>query len=806
MATFCLPLHSQSDFENSLARFKGNKIILLGAQNAADSGKWKQIIEADGIFEHGFTLLNRESLASGGYFELKANNMDAFERFVRQRFGLSTSARWLAVDAGNNLIATGAQVPDAKEFDQMLDQRGLKTPARKLRDFLRENPDHIDAMTDLLKEVRRRALRVMPASQKEDLDAKADLLAWAVMATETDKVFNGQWLGIDINFFRADQEQPERHSKLMRAVFSRHLPKVEAAVRENPLDDTLWNIWAWMARCSPDYNWARFANSIEPLRFPLANIYGAFPSPEVCAWLVEGFRQKGDWESVIKFAKNARYHNQVVTGSSRYEWTPGGSTAFSSGREDIKDYPAKSAYAPWLEGLLRLGRLDEANDLYDEMIRYEGKEDRFNKSIVVDGESHAYRSNNALIAANAARAAGMEDLAKTWEQGALISKAPHVISRNPFMTNGFAQFYVRSDSSESGYSKKFSELANSLSSVLRVYGAPAANANTLGWSAGDGDRWALVGGDLKVIEQGQGLPEQDALQFLLSRNNIKDEAESIRSYMSEYGAQPGLELELAFFMIDRIHDRLGSQQGKPASAQMNVNADDPFIESSRYLNRVLTNSPGAMINMPYVYRRLNDPPESQSMKAISRPMLAHLEPLLLKKPSSSMLWGQWLYWRWMEGAQRPIEPLMEAVVPSPISSPGSVPPGVVFDAFYDECKREGRWDKVVKLLKAVWDREFGRITDLQRENPNFKPSISIGDRLSFEASIVARIGQTLGDRVVVPLMEAYLRDGKSRDANDIFNAWLGCGGTISDISKVVELAKELRYEGIAREWEERVKK
>jgi hypothetical protein len=147
---------------------------------------------------------------------------------------------------------------------------------------------------------------------------------------------------------------------------------------------------------------------------------------------------------------------------------------------------------------------------------------------------------------------------------------------------------------------------------------------------------------------------------------------------------------------------------------------------------------------------------------------------------------------------------MEAVVPSPISSPGTVPPGIVFGAYYDECKREGRWDKVVKLLKAVWDREFGRITDLQRENPNFKPSAPNSG--SFEASIVSHTSQTLGDRLVVPLMEAYLRDGKSRDANDILNAWLGCGGTIGDISKVAELAKELRHEALAKEWGERVKK
>jgi hypothetical protein len=589
----------------------------------------------------------------------------------------------------------------------------------------------------------------------------------------------------------------------------RHLPKVEAALTAHPSDpyNSLWNIWAWMARCSPDYNWAKFVNSIEPLAFPYLNSYTTFPPPEVAAWLVEGFRQKGDWDSVIKFAKIAKYHFSVATEGTTYEWTPGGSTAFAGGREGIKDYPAKSAYAPWLEALLRLGRFDEANNLYDAMLRYEGKEGRQGISIVVDGKKQTYRSNNALIAANAARVAGMEDLAKIWEQGELISKAPHVIG-DPYFTNGFPQFYVKSDSAESGFSQNFSKVVGSLSSVLRIYDAArsslfgdATHSTTLGWSEGDGDRWALVGGDLRVIEQGRGLPEQDTLQAILYRNNIKDHIEAIRSYMSEYGAQPGIEMDLAYYVIQRINDKLRAQQGNQADAQNEADGGDPFADVCKSLNGVLLNNPGVMVNMQNHAWSI---PESQSTKALARPMLAHLESLLQRKPPSRPLWECWLAWRGAEGAQRPIEPLMEAVVPSPVSSPGTVPPGIVFGAYYDECKREGKWDKVVKLLKAVWDREFGRITDLQRENPNFKPSAPNSD--SIGASIVSRNSQTLGDRVVVPLMEAYLRDGKSRDANDIFNAWLGCGGTISDISKVVELAKELRYDALAKEWEERVKK
>jgi hypothetical protein len=72
------------------------------------------------------------------------DNIDAFDRNVRQRYALSASARWAAIDMGNNLILSGTQLPNPKDFDRQLDQRGIKSPLRQLRDFLRENPSHLD--------------------------------------------------------------------------------------------------------------------------------------------------------------------------------------------------------------------------------------------------------------------------------------------------------------------------------------------------------------------------------------------------------------------------------------------------------------------------------------------------------------------------------------------------------------------------------------------------------------------------------------------------------------------------------------
>ncbi|MDR0498997.1 MAG: hypothetical protein LBH03_04600 [Holophagales bacterium] len=185
-----LPLFPQSDYEYNIARHRGNKIVLLGERSADDTTKWKQIIDSDGVYEHGFVLLERSSLSfkrDGNYLGIR--DIDAFEVWFRQNYGLSISARWAALDLENKLIISGVKTPGASEFDKMLEQRGVRSPLRQVRDFLRENPDHIDAMTDLLKEVRCRALHIMPPDATEDLDTKTDLRIWGVLAAETDRVF-----------------------------------------------------------------------------------------------------------------------------------------------------------------------------------------------------------------------------------------------------------------------------------------------------------------------------------------------------------------------------------------------------------------------------------------------------------------------------------------------------------------------------------------------------------------------------------------------------------------------------------------
>ncbi|MDR2560157.1 MAG: hypothetical protein LBC63_00070 [Holophagales bacterium] len=789
-----VPLSAQSDFEYSLNSYKGNKIVLLGQWSGADLSKWKEVLDSDAIYGHGFQLLTRDRLIKNNsdtfvsQFAIKDGNIEAFERWIRQKYGLASSARWAAIGMDNKLIVTGAQAPSTKEFDEMLMQRGIKTPQRILRDFLRENPGHIDAMTDLLTEVRRRALHVMPLNPTEDLDDEKDLRTWAVMSTETDKVFSGDWLGIDISFFRPDKVQPERYSKLMRDVFKKHISKVEQAIALNPMNGTLWNIWAWMAQCNPDYKRTPFINSIEPTIYPYLNSYRTIPPESVCAWLVEEAKAKADWGTIARLGKVAmRYRGEVLGGSERVEWTPGNSISFAGSGETIKDYPAR-AYAAYLEALLRLGNIDQANSVYDEMMRKEG------------------RAGNAPIAASAARAAGLESLAKNWEMGEQTNKVPYAKVAYTF-ANGFPSWHYYTQSGKS-YSDGFTTMVNRLDPPLRNYFISKDDLDTIGWKADDGDRWALIAGDLSVLEQGYGMPEPEILQAMLKRHNVKDEAGYRRDYMAEHGARSGLKIDLAFNIISSWDTQI-RQQNKGSNTDQ---GQDDWAEVCTLMNEVLSSNPEILVNLPGVYRRFNSILSHQGMKSLSTKLLANIETLLEKKPSSNELWGQWLFWRRAEGSGRPIEPMVESIKASPIAKLGTVPPVIAIDEYYDECRENGKWAKVISLLKMVWDRDFTRITEIQEANPSFKASAPAANKnifsgmTDYEADMVQRLSPWLGDNVAIPLIEAYLNDGKPNDAKDIFDAWLGVGGTFKDISKIIELARKLGQERLALEWETKAKK
>jgi pentatricopeptide repeat protein len=785
----CTALFSQTDFENNLAKHTGNKIILLGEWKPGDIAKWVQVLDSEELYGHGFALLDRAKFSrSDENYRYGARDIAAFERWLIQRLGLSGAARWAALDVGNKLIVSGQQIPGPKEFDQMLEEKGVKTPIRKLRDFLRQNPGHIDAASDLLKEARRRALHVMPKDVSEDLDDEADLRTWAIMASETDKAFSGDWLGIDLNFFEPDWDQPEQFSRLMRAVFRKQSPKVESALVLDPANGGLWNIWAWMARGMGDYRWDTFIGSIGQFRFELN--YGALtcPSPKTCVWLVADAKAKRDWGMVTKLARTARGFRQRDEKSTLViEWTPGWVSVGWGNDTSIKDYPFKSAFAPHIEALLRLGDIEEANKVYDEMIRFSWYPDK--------------NAENAIFAVEAAKAAGMEELAKLWEKGELVNKVPYRGGREGSGPSFYAFTEWGSD-----FSKNLDAMLSKLNPPsFATKEGPWKDHTTLGWKTADGDRWGLMDENGLLVAQGTDIPDAETMQRHWDSLNYVSPFERLRRYLAGHSDQPGMAISFSLLVISqnvKAHNQ-NSADTKPNPTEYESASE----EAIWHLKRVISDYPNVLVNLPdssfvgSVARSIEpvtwpDSMDNSAIKPLSGPFLAAIETALERKPSSEQLWEQWFFWRSVEGAERSVEQMAARLHYSPLSGDSMNPMGLptfAINIYYNECKKNGNWAKLAELIKPVWERELFRAMELKNgpvEDPRRDPAFT----------------GAMGNRVGIPLIEAYLNDNKFSDANEVFNAWLGSGNTFRDISKIAELAKAKGQERLAQEWETKIKK
>jgi len=117
LSALFLPLVAQTDFEYALSKHKGNKIVLLGEWGAAEMGKWRATLDAAGVFEHGFALLSRSSMAASSdalwnsKFGIRPSDVGRFESWLHQRFNLSRGARWAAISMEGGLIGLFARKP-----------------------------------------------------------------------------------------------------------------------------------------------------------------------------------------------------------------------------------------------------------------------------------------------------------------------------------------------------------------------------------------------------------------------------------------------------------------------------------------------------------------------------------------------------------------------------------------------------------------------------------------------------------------------------------------------------------------------
>ncbi|MDP1830927.1 MAG: hypothetical protein Q8K67_02625 [Geothrix sp.] len=245
---------------------------------------------------------------------------DAMSSYLRDRYGWARGGHWALVDSGGRVLAEGASLPSATVLGAAAERAGLKTRAQELADFLRRNGDHLEAQAALLHERiliacrrTRKTLGVVEEKPKTveekpktdadagkvqepvQLDVENDLKIWAEVAQALDRLFQGPWLEVSSDLPWALNGAEAVHSPTMRALWARHLPAIEDALRRQPNAWDLWRVWILGADLAGGRPLSPLLDSLEPLP-------GTAPEDWPPAAVLEAFvrdaKKRGDWRAI----------------------------------------------------------------------------------------------------------------------------------------------------------------------------------------------------------------------------------------------------------------------------------------------------------------------------------------------------------------------------------------------------------------------------------------------------------------------------------------------------------------------------
>ncbi len=257
--------------------------------------------------EDPLVALNLPMIVAGG------KKADTMSTYLRDRYGWAKGGHWALLDSGGRVLVDGVSLPNAANLGAAAERSGLKSRSQELADFLRRNGDHLEAQAALLRErvlvaCRRTRKAVGPTQELTKaeseagkvaepalLDAENDLKIWAETAQLLDRLFQGPWLEVSSDLPWALSGEEAVHSPTMRALWMRHLPVVEEALRRQPNAWDLWRIWILGADLSGGRALAPLLDSLEPLP-------GTAPEDWPPAAVLEAFvrdaKKRGDWRSI----------------------------------------------------------------------------------------------------------------------------------------------------------------------------------------------------------------------------------------------------------------------------------------------------------------------------------------------------------------------------------------------------------------------------------------------------------------------------------------------------------------------------
>jgi len=295
-------------FDRDLKRSRLGTWLVLEDEGAAWGATLRAALDDDALVELNLPV----RAISGG------KKPETLAPILRERYGWSRGAHWALVDAAGRILTEGAGQPTVPGLVNAAAQAGVKSRSQELMDFLRQNPDHLEARGALLRErmlvANRRTRKALgPADPfKKDaggkvedpsaappppreLDAESDLKIWSSVASQLDEVLSSAlpemaWdVGTGLGLALAE------HSPTVKAVLIRRRADLEEALRRRPNAEGPWSAWLMASRKCGGWPLMPLIQSLQPLPgTPPAE----WPPLMVQHEYIRDARARHDWASI----------------------------------------------------------------------------------------------------------------------------------------------------------------------------------------------------------------------------------------------------------------------------------------------------------------------------------------------------------------------------------------------------------------------------------------------------------------------------------------------------------------------------
>jgi hypothetical protein len=703
---------------------------------------------------------------------------DSFSDPMKQELKLNAGSVWALANRKGFLLAQGEKAPTVQMLLKALEEDGIQSPIKVIKDFIKSNPDHLGARAQLLSLLRKYAesrtinlLQISLTNMKESdlkdsesyyhafsgrmnldflpfqdkqLAEMDDLKIWGGYAQELDYLFRtGEWrLIFSIN--RREAIPAETCSPLMKSLYMRLLPQVEQALRErpsSPLSDGHWVTYAWMRSITGAKGSIKsLLDSMAPSPIKKTD----WPPEEVFDIFGQEAKEQGNWGSYADLLWNRL--DDVIHSQSTAPFRADYSTPIDPRRALV---PLMDFIDPLLESLIRVSRIGDAEKAIMSLARF-----RNFSNLPKHSASIAEKCGRADLAVRWAdlqvqprpREAALEDLE------ALIYGATKY-RPSLFYCNGISGDRFGIDTSSildfatglDGWELSVTFLDKEMSDLIM---------KRENWY-GEETRWTLIGNDQKILASDTGAVTKEALIDALNEGRVEKAADKLRRFIREHPDHIEAKEELAQWLKKSAYLKTSEIfKDSQNAGKTTLAPDEDYMIWNEYatLFRQLANYYSG--NVPsigtYIDLFQNDEAKRRSplMAALAKDVLPTFASNISRLPAESSFWTMWASWSDPQSSSQ-FNGLMEMVKLHPFENLDGILPFRFLGSLGERYRTNNNWQGIVNI--------FGDFLQDQQSSAG-TPGYS------FQRRYLYRIDSIL-------LLEAYMNLNQESKTKELLELW-----------------------------------